>query len=171
MAILKNGFTTKTAPSVQHGGSREVLRSREVDGRREMTRVIKMRPIVTLCGPTDGTEVLPPREEYVNTARMKSIAVYIEALGITNANVYLETAAGAEGPWAALATFAQHTVASILLTGEGGGGAGGLQALLRWRLFSTNSNWKACFWLEATPDQPQQTAVRAGTDEDEKDDF
>jgi hypothetical protein len=172
MAILVNDrYSSGVGRGSQRAGTRQVTRYRGVEGEEETVDIIKMRPLFTVAGPSSSEEVLPPREEYICTAPMRSISVYVEALGISGANVYLETAAGAEGPWQALATFTQHTVTSVLLTGEGGGPTGGLQALLRWRLLSTGANWKACFWMEATPDLAQQRGSSRGGQASRDDDL
>jgi len=135
-------------------GAGTVIRYSEAGGKKKATRVIKMRPIITLCGQSDD-EVVPPREEWQNTAGMKSVAVFVEVLGCSGASLFLESAGGAEGPWSQLVTFTEATVTSILLTGEGGSGAGGLQALLRWRIDGISAGWKTCFWMEATPEEPE----------------
>lgn len=112
--------------------------------------VVRFQPTVTIEAAGSGTkEAIQPSDMWIRGCQFPTYHMQVEIIeNSANAEVYLESAPTAEGPFDTVKSFTAVTNTMIVISSEGGENK--FTGLLRWRVAGT-APWQACFQFHAMP--------------------
>ena len=116
-----------------------------------MGKAIPMQPWITLKGAgSSSTAVVQPASQWLNGENFQQAAIDMLVLQNTstagNANIVLQTAVSAEGPWTDLATFGLGYCRTIKYFTSNEPGTDQFERFIRWQIDrSAATNWETSF--------------------------
>lgn len=112
-------------------------------------REVTLQDYLTLFGPDSGQTVVQNQEFFAKVSGRQKVVVQCDILDADYVTLCLETAQVEEKrywrttkSWSAVGTY------NVVLTRDAGLTSEFLENFLRWRIASTNANWKVSFRLQ-----------------------